>query len=508
MITTIIRKPNFIWKAVLFLLIMARFAFVGKGFFAFPDEWRFTESVEAVKALVSCDTTDFWQHIFKTQGRPADALLKLIPASIIYTAHHFFGTLLYSEFAASVMFLFNFSIYLLLLRTYFNLFKTLMNNENLAWFGIVLYSCLTLSFISLRHSDPYDSSQLFFAIVLLRVCQANFTAKASFVWGFMAFFAYLIYPGNILFYAIIAAFFGFLVYRKQNFKAAFTHLVFYGLGSAFLLFLTELASRYSGMSFLRESLWLSTSILQGSFSEAYTFVFKYFFEVESVLGIALIIGFFCGSIVLLIKQIPVFHKEKILALLLISIAFFLFYASASFFLEKVVWYARLLKQFVPILLVVALLPLSLLSKKWQNSSITFFTLLALISFALSWKEYRTVNYPRDILFDQQEQHGKAAIQTTTEFKNFISFYAQQPTKNASYTLVNFGIVFPYRELSDYRVYRPKSNDTLVLDVPDCSSFKAYQFEGYNLEERANIDQQTPRLKIYRLNLEAKKATAK
>lgn len=508
MITTIIRKPNFIWRAVLFLLIVARFAFAGKGFFAFPDEWRFTESIEAVKALVSCDTTDFWQHIFKTQGRPADALLKLIPASIIYTAHHFFGTLLYSEFAASVMFLFNIGIYLLLLQTYFRLFKILLNNQHLAWFGIVLYSCLTLSFISLRHSDPYDSSQLFFALVLLRVCQSNFTARASFVWGNMAFFAYLIYPGNILLYAIIAAFFGFLVYRKQNFKASFTHLVFYGLGSVFLLFLTELASRYSGMSFLRESLWLSTSILQGSFSEAYTFVFKYFFEVESVLGFAIIIGFFCGSIVLLIKQIPVFHKEKILALLLISLAFFLFYASASYFLEKVVWYARLLKQFVPIILVIALVPLSLLSKKWQNSSILIFSVIALFSFALSWKEYRNVTYPRDILLSHIERHGKKSIRTATEFKNFIPFYTRKTDEDAVFTLVNFGIVFPYRKQSDFRRYQPKEHETLLFDVLDCSSFKAYQFEGYNVEERANIDQQTPRLKIYRLNLEAKKATAK
>lgn len=508
MIKIDLRNSNTVWKAVLIVLILARFAFVGKGFFAFPDEWRFTESVEAVKALVSLDTTDFWQHIFKTQGRPADALLKLIPAAVIYCAHHFFGTLLFNEFAASVMFLFNFSIYLLLLRTYFNLFKTLLNNEHLAWFGIVLYSCLTLSFISLRHSDPYDSSQLFFVWILVQICRSNFTLKSAFHYGFVAFFAYLVYPGNILLYGIIAVFYGFTVYRKLNFKTAFFHVSTYGLGSFFLLLLTELASRFSSMSFLRESLWLSTSILQGSFSEAYTFIFKYFIEVESVLGIALLMGFFCGSIVLLIKQIPVLHKEKILALLLISVAFFLFYASASFFLEKVVWYARLLKQFIPILLVVALLPLSLLSNKWQNSSLTFFSLLALISFALSWKEYRTVNYPRDLLFAQLQQHGKTAIQTTTEFKNFIPFYAQQPTKNTSYTLVNFGIVFPYRELSDYRVYRSKSNETLVLDVPDCTAFKAYQFEGYNMEERANINKQTPRLKIYRLNLEAKKATAK
>ncbi len=508
MIKIDVRNPDTIWKAVLLLLILARFAFVGKGFFSFPDEWRFTESVEAVKALVSFDTSDFWQHIFKTQGRPADALLKLIPAAVIYCTHHFFGTLLYSEFAASVMFLFNFSIYLLLLRTYFNLFKILLNNENLAWFGIVLYSCLTLSFISLRHSDPYDSSQLFFAMVLLRICQAKFTAKASFICGLLAFFAYLIYPGNVLLYAIIATFFGFSVYWKQGFKVAFTQLVFYGLGSAFLLLLTELASRHSGMSFLRESLWLSTSILQGSFSEAYTFIFKYFFEVESVLGIALLIGFFCGSTVLLIKQIPIFHKEKILAFLLISVTFFLFYASASYFLEKVVWYGRLLKQFVPIIIVVALVPMSLLSKKWQNSSVLISTAVALISFALSWKEYRTVTYPRDVLFAQLESHGKKAIRTTTEFKNFIPFYTRKTEESAQFTLVNFGIVFPYRKRTDFRSYAPKNDETLMFDAPDCSSFKAYQFEGYNVEERANIDKQTPRLKIYRLNLEAKKATAK
>ncbi len=68
--------------------------------------------------------------------------------------------------------------------------------------------------------------------------------------------------------------------------------------------------------------------------------------------------------------------------------------------------------------------------------------------------------------------------------------------NKKIILVNFGQFYPFVNIKNYRNYISSGNNKLILSYENCSKFKAYQFEGYNIKERKNLDKIDLRMKAY------------
>ena len=64
------------------LLTLIKLNLIGKGFISFPDEFRYYNSGSAAKDLSGLRVESAVNKLFSTQGRPANAIINLIPISI------------------------------------------------------------------------------------------------------------------------------------------------------------------------------------------------------------------------------------------------------------------------------------------------------------------------------------------------------------------------------------------------------------------------------------------
>src|SRR5665647_2999152 len=66
------------------LITIIKFNLIGTGFLAFPDEMRYCQSGRALQHISELKIGAATKDIFSTQGRPADAIIKIIPNAIQY----------------------------------------------------------------------------------------------------------------------------------------------------------------------------------------------------------------------------------------------------------------------------------------------------------------------------------------------------------------------------------------------------------------------------------------
>ncbi len=188
-------------RKILFIVIIAltliKLKLAGVGFFSSGgDEIRYFESINALIQLKECNLYSAIQCIYSTQGRPGDVIVNIIPASMQYVAFKIFDPEL-TEDKNIPFFIFNFLIYCCILLVHFKFSKLFLKDITLALLSVLFYSCLTNSYLYLRHALPYDTSLLLFYLIIYKISKISLksivTIKQSFIWGGLSFFAFTIY---------------------------------------------------------------------------------------------------------------------------------------------------------------------------------------------------------------------------------------------------------------------------------------------------------------------------
>src|SRR5665647_1299700 len=75
---------------IIVLITVIKLNLIGTGFLAFPDEMRYCQSGIALQHLSELNIGAATKDIFSTQGRPADAVLKIIPNAMQYVTANIF----------------------------------------------------------------------------------------------------------------------------------------------------------------------------------------------------------------------------------------------------------------------------------------------------------------------------------------------------------------------------------------------------------------------------------
>ena len=368
------------------------------------------------------------------------------------------------------------------------------------------------SYISLRHADPYDFSLLILYYVFYRIVEKlngnQLNLRTIFGYGFLSFFGYTSYPGYILLFMAIPIVFFFNNLNKKSLVSKIKQLTIFSLGSFLCLVLLELSARSVGKSYIYDSLVLSKTITQGSFEECFSFLFKYLYDAEGFNGLVLIFGL-CIYFIIFVYQIATTKQLSKLHLIFLTLfTVFMAYASLGFYLHKVVFYARLIKQFFPFLILFFVFGFQYLFKVFNlNERATTFIFLSLSvlffnNFSLIINEYKTYYYPKDVIWEFHNKNiGIIEVFECNYKMPQVPVFKSNTTKsvpNSKHYVFANSFCFPFNRLEEYTAYKDNRIKKVVFSELSCLNFKAYQFEGYTYQARSNLYKSKLRIKIYEL----------
>ena len=481
---------------------------MGDGLYSFPDEGRHLNALEAVKSIQNHQPREFINHIFSTQGRPGDALIRTIPASLQMLSSNLSGTNLMDNRNALPLQLFNLLIYGLLLLVHFKVSRLLFKETFPALISLLLMSLAVNSYIYLRHALPYDEALLIFYFCFYLILKHSEKTEPSpmfmFLLGMLLFFGFLVYPGYFIMFCICFVFILFFRLTKSNYRIKIKNTLFAIWGGFHVLILFELFSHLAKSSYLISTFYLSKSINQGSFEESFTFIVKYLFQVEGTLGVILIIGLALVPVLLYLqtKKGGRINDSLITFMFAVPAFFFIVYAVQGYFFHKMVFYGRLLHQFFPFLFLLATYSLYELSNRFRfNKNFVYIPLLLLLLFFYikGIYDYRRISYPNDVLSAINKDYdikNASCINESSESIRYKNSFAGDSTVNDNMIIVNNCFFYPFTDLSKYRPYSPPGGYTQIYSQPHFISFKAYQYEGHSILARKNLDMANIHIKAF------------
>jgi hypothetical protein len=516
-VTSIYRKEplSFLLFVCIVLVTAIKFSLIGTGFLSILDEFRYTSSGKALLYFSDFKISAGINALFLTQGRPVDAVLNTILNAIQLATANIFNLNFYESLNSYPLFIYNFFIYCFILIVHFKFSRLVFKDNLLSLISVLLFSSLTNSYIYLRHALPYDASLLIFYIVIFKAVKLTIEERLSygrsFILGLSSFLGYLVYPGY--FPLLIVGLFILLFYNLsfENFSKRIYHLGLYILGSIFCLTLFEVISRFGGRSYILDTIHLSGTIIQGSFEESFSFIVKYLFEVEGLSGVILMIGLILFVLVI-IYQIRTNKKNSPL-ILLGSVLFGLFiaYASTGFFMHKLVFYGRLLHQFIPFICIFSLFSINEVIKNFKYKQLVLLIIpgVFIINFSFNFFQYKTISYPRDVAWEISKTIYLDDIENICEVGNSWSLMPKnreylhsevqikrEISQQHTIIVTNCCAVCSGISPSIYHEFKPSDGYILLESNPHFINFKAYQYEGYNIIDRQNIDDINLHIKIF------------
>lgn len=508
-----VQRLNYILIFLIAVITCLKLGLIGKGFLAFPDEFIYRSSERAFQNLADGNLKAAVNEIFATQGRPGEALVKIIPCMLQVLTSKVFN-LNYAE-NSYPMFLFNFIVSCCILIIHYKFSRIVLRTEFLALLSVLIYTCLSNSYIYMRHVMPYDTSLLIFYFVLYRIVKNinsnDLTLFSSFVLGLFAFFGLIVYPGY--FPLLITAVLVLFLYNlsKDNIMNRFYNSALFTSGSIYCLVLVEFFSNAVGRSYIGDSATLSKSIIQGSFEESYSFIIKYFFQVEGFAGILLITGIvvFCFVAVVKIRKGEA-NKNSLLFLLFgILFCLYMLYAGVGYFLHGFVLYGRLLHQYYPFICILSVWTFyELIVRSVKKTELILFSLsfVFIITFVINFFRYNSFAYPRDLAFEYSKKCDFKNKELVFEYGTSVPAlpseeelsYSEMTVEKSSkrITLVNFCFFYPVEDLSKYHEFVPEKNYSLIDSRSFFMNNKAYQFEGLKIQERENVSKMNLQIKVY------------
>lgn len=479
-----------------------------QGFFTEPDERRYLNTWYFLKHLLQGDWPGAIHPIFSAQGRPASILLHTIPAGLQFLSAKIRHLELFESRNFDVVFGYNFFIYLLILIVLYRLFQLIFQDKILSLTGLLFYSVLVNNFIYLRHIYPYNESLLIFIFLVYRLIknyqsEQVFSVKFAYLIGLVAFFGFAVYPAYYL--SFIAVYLLFNLLLKHTHIALHRLLLLnmsYIVGSLSMLTLFEILAHFGQASYIYNLLHLSGTVNQGSYEEAFSFIFKYFWQVEQITGLWLIISL----VIFVIYYRRVRQKNKQLTgdMVLSFLIPFLIYTGSSYFLHKMVMMGRILHQFIFIIILISLFDIGIVQEKFRKYLIILLTFLFSLQFYFQIQTYLKFSYPRDVYWQYLKTYPFSQIEEISEYEDSWSNLPQKidsiyinKNQRDTITIVNGQYFYPVETPVKYHPYYPKTSKKQILNRLHFINYKAYQYEGYGIKARKLIDSLQFRIKIYR-----------
>ncbi len=500
----------FLW--LLIVLVNAyKFVLINTGFLTEPDERRYLMSWRLLKKLTQGDFNTALTSVFSADGRPGSVMLHTIPATLQFIYAKIFGYELLESRNFAPVFFYNIIVNLLILYILYKIIRLLFEEKIITLFGLLLFSVLVNNFSYLRHIYPYNESLLLFLALTYRMLKfymqkSSISLKTAFIWGIIAFTGILIYPAYYLtFLAIFIFFNAILILKKIEINKIIQFNFAYITGSLSIFFIFEFLSRLGHHSYINTVLKLSETVKQGDFSESYSFIIKYLWQVEKYTGLLLLTG-----IIVFIIFIPKLltrgtKQQKLVLILIISFLIpYTYYTTSGYFGHQAVMYGRILHQFIIPVILMSLFVINLTPQPIRHKLIIILSILISIQFYFQMQDYLKIAYPRDVYWKYLKTYPFDRIKQVSEYKNAWPVLPQKldsvyidKNKANSITIVNGQYFYPVDSYEFFYKYKALPTEKQVFKKPHFTNYKAYQFEGYDIKAREILDSLKLQIKIFR-----------
>ena len=510
-------KLSFYYSAIA-LIVITRFSFIFKGTYAFSDECRYYFSLQALDSLQKKDITGFFKYLSFTSGRPASAVINLVPASIQGILYYVYGLNPDTPTSYLVPVLFNCLVLLASMYLLYRIGLLVLHSQEVALTVVVVYSCLVNTNVYINHLLPYDLGIFITLVIIFRILlilRDNYavTKIQAFQVGALAMFLLAEYPG----YYMMVPIAGLMLVDWHNlFKRFQDHLIvtlFYAAGVLVVFGFFEGVARLGGVSYIESSSSLSETITQGSFEEGFSFIFKYLYQVEGFLG-AIVVLCIIASFALVISYAlknsfralwMQMTSNSVYILILFLSCGFIFHASLSYFMHKMVFYGRLIHPYILYIVLYCVGNALLKIRSYTTSICLVISILAIGSFIRFSVVFTGLEYPRDILYKYGVDTSAKNVNYKNEYfapKGLLYKSPQVLKRGGNYVtypgqviLVNYSFIAPEQDTT-FRVYTPPANSKLLHEGPHFNAFPAYMFEGLNINQRAFVDKHSFKARLY------------
>jgi len=484
---------------------------INAGFLTEPDEYRYMWSWQLLKKLHDGEFLPALQSVFSADARPGAVLIHTIPAVLQFPFAEIMGYEIFETRSFAVVFVYNLVIHILVLWVFYKILLLIFYDKNSALFGVLIFSVSVNHYAYLRHIYPYNESLLIFLFLIYRFTDRLLNRKKirpadAFIWGALAFAGILIYPAYYLSFIGVYLFFLWMIYRRKKLSNDFLKINFaYFSGAVTVLFLTEIISGIAGISYIDHALKLSGTVSQGSYKESFSFAIKYLFEVEKFTGLLLITGMLFFVIIMFIKKRPATPRDEIIKFL--SVSFFIAYlihAVLGYFFSVMTMYGRILHQFIWVIILVSIYALRQVEKEKRIYLIYFFSVLIFVQFLWQIHHYTRFSYPKDVYWKYLKSYPASRIIEISEYEKAgsnippleVNLYTNYDIRD-TVILVNGFYFYPFDDSSKWHSYTPPPGYELIFKNLHFINFKAYQYEGYAIEERRLIDSIRPVIRMYK-----------
>ncbi|MBB6061021.1 hypothetical protein HNQ93_003897 [Hymenobacter luteus] len=485
---------------LLVILLIRLGALQAGGALAFPDEERHLKSVEAVEAIFRGDVERLCLHLANTQGRPADALLRLPVALVQVGLHRFWQIPPASPTSLLVPQLLNWVVLLLNMALLWRLARRWLPAAT-ASVVLVVYSALSSTQLYVRHLLPYDTALgvVLLALVLLSAPAAAVRSpwRSGLLAGGLGLLAFAVYPG----YYFAPLLPGALLLASLPLAAWKRALLGFGTGAGVVVVPLEVLTRFGHISYLRTLQHLPATVIQGDFSEGFSFLPRYLWQVEGLTGALLLLAALPGLWALLFR----YARPVTRVVAAVPIAAWLGHACLGYFAHTLVFYGRIAHFFLPFLALYAGSALQLIRpRRLQQLTAAGLVAAAFWGLARFVPTYFALAYPRDVLAAYPGVAPGRLRYLNEGGLNATLNYAVPPgrpqTGSAlpdSLVLVNCTFLYPLLSPDCQPVRLPAAHQP-VLDAPHFLTLPAYGFEGFSPAMREQLQRCGFRCRVYKV----------
>ena len=347
---------------------------------------------------------------------------------------------------------------------------------------LIAASCLSLLYYS-RHLFPYDMAMSFGLLALYTGLRPQPDIRTTLSCGGWSFLSFITYNGYwpLAGFAMLAH----VLTTGKTLTAILQKALSTVIGFLAPLGLLILGVRVLGTDMISEYRYFATSITQGSFEEGWSLPFEYFWHTEH--WVFLIVGLFS---VYALREIFRTHRKltRVWAGGLIFV--YLCLLISSVWLHSFVVYARLARQLLPFLILLAASGLAQLEQHTRaryplaTATLLIVVIQAAWNFGISYQ----FHYPRQFTEELQAQFPGFEFSSKR-----MAYGAPTVCRSNSYVIENAKYYLTAPEMT------PPVKGTVLRDVQHPVNFLPYQYEGYTPEQRQEFRERPLRMRFYRVD---------
>lgn len=490
-------KVNWYLLTILLFLFLGRLTLLGEGHLEDTDEGPYYLIIENFEHLKTWDLNYWNSMVFFAWSTYIETFIRFLQTFIL----HWYANINVQAYtlpdSLSVIAFFNVLTCLGIGFIFYKIQRLLNYSREISSISVIILGVFLNQNLYIRHILPYDSSYLFHLISIYILLAKPNNRIAIWIAGSFAAIGFFNYYGNFPLYIISYSLIFIKIFEDR--KSWFEQSALFGAPILFFFLIFQYLSLKGGESYWNFLKIFSTTIFHGSPEESIVFIFKYFYEIEGVWGLCIMVLSIIGSFIL-IKEWKNNYNNKASILVFSSIAIYILYGLYAYTTGKFVFYGRVIHIFYPFIVIAVMEFL----KNYVSLKIPLI-LGAVINFIYVLYSLNSLGYPRSMIYElglcnngsnEYIFNLEPAIVYNNQISLFERFGEDFPKiylpechvnnyQDDSLILKNFGFFYHYPNsfMETYNTEYIESGEKILVERLHFMSYPAYTYEYCTKEGR-------------------------